>query len=99
MRSAGGSCSRSLEDKWFAEARRRCHVIDSGAENTVDHEQALAFVFAPPQSRDIPLPALVEEAQHQEVLRRMRDLEEGKDELVPWEQVRAELLARSARRF
>ncbi|MCY1054959.1 addiction module protein [Nannocystis sp. SCPEA4] len=39
----------------------------------------------------------IEEAQYQEVLRRLRDIEEGKEELIPWEQVHAELLAQIAR--
>lgn len=38
----------------------------------------------------------VEEAQYQEVLRRLRDIDEGKDELVPWDHVRAQLLAKIA---
>ncbi|MDC0674737.1 hypothetical protein [Nannocystis radixulma] len=40
----------------------------------------------------------LEEAQYQEVLRRLRDIETGEDELKEWEQVHAELLVRIARR-
>ncbi|MFY0534787.1 addiction module protein [Nannocystis pusilla] len=39
------------------------------------------------------------EAQYQEVLRRLRELEDGEDELIEWEQVRAELLTRIDRRL
>ncbi|WAS91974.1 addiction module protein [Nannocystis punicea] len=44
-----------------------------------------------------PIPLEVEEAQYQEVLRRLRDIEEGKEELVDWEIVQAELNAKIAR--
>ncbi|MCY1013325.1 addiction module protein [Nannocystis pusilla] len=44
-----------------------------------------------------PVPPEVEEAQYQEVLRRLRDIEEGKEELVDWEIVQAELNAKIAR--
>ena len=53
-------------------------------------ERALATV-------DDPASPEVEEAQYQEVLRRLRAIEEGKEELVEWEIVQAELNAKIAR--
>ena len=50
------------------------------------------------ESIDGPPDALAE-AQYQEVLRRLRELEDGKDELIEWEQVRAQLLTRIDRRL
>jgi putative addiction module component (TIGR02574 family) len=49
------------------------------------------------ESVEDPVPPEVEEAQYQEVLRRLRDIEEGKEELVEWEIVQAELNAKIAR--
>lgn len=43
-------------------------------------------------SLDEPPSPEIEEAQYQEVLRRVRDIDEGKVELIPWQQVREELL-------
>lgn len=45
------------EDAWLAEVERRWHAIESSAEPTIDHEEALAFVFAAPlPASDRPLP-------------------------------------------
>jgi phage-related baseplate assembly protein len=40
-----------------------------------------------------PIPPEIEEAQYQEVLRRLRDIDEGKEELIDSEVVEAELHA------
>lgn len=66
-----------------------------------------AMALPPEQRRELALRLLdsveeasspeVEEAQYQEVLRRLRDIEEGKEELVEWEVVQAELNAKIAR--
>lgn len=45
------------------------------------------------ESVEDPVPPEIEEAQYQEVLRRLRDIEEGKEELIPSEVVEAELRA------
>ncbi|PCC72876.1 Putative addiction module component [Nannocystis exedens] len=42
------------EDAWLAEVERRWHAIESGLEATVDHEEALAFIFAAPLTRPSP---------------------------------------------
>lgn len=44
-----------------------------------------------PTPADIADIADIEEAQYQEVLRRGRDLAEGKATLIPWEQIKDEL--------
>ncbi|PCC72877.1 Putative addiction module component [Nannocystis exedens] len=53
-------------------------------------ERALATV-------DDPVSPEVEEAQYREVLRRLRAIEAGKEELVEWEVVQAELNPKIAR--
>ncbi|MDC0716872.1 addiction module protein [Nannocystis bainbridge] len=65
-----------------------------------------AMALPPEQRRELALRLLdsveepsspeVEEAQYQEVLRRLRDVEEGKEKLVDWEDVDAELRAKIA---
>ena len=46
------------------------------------------------QSLEPPADAEIEAAWHQEVQRRLRDLDAGRAELVPWEDVREQLFAR-----
>ncbi|MCY1013323.1 hypothetical protein OV079_48905 [Nannocystis pusilla] len=45
------ACDESLairhEVAWLAEVERRWHAVESGLEATVDHEEALAFIFSP----------------------------------------------------
>lgn len=36
----------SLEDAWDAELHRRMQAIESGAEPTFSHEEAMDFIFA-----------------------------------------------------
>lgn len=38
-----------------------------------------------------PIPPEIEEAQYQEILRRGRELEDGKATLIPWEQIKDEV--------
>lgn len=45
--SLEGSSELTYEDKAFIEVERRWHAIETGAEETVSHEEALDFVFAP----------------------------------------------------
>ncbi|WAS91975.1 hypothetical protein [Nannocystis punicea] len=45
------------EDAWLAEVERRWQAIQSGLEATVDHEEALAFIFSPPLAPARPSPA------------------------------------------
>ncbi|MDC0716874.1 addiction module protein [Nannocystis bainbridge] len=42
------------EDAWLAEIERRRRAVESGLEATVDHEEALAFIFASPRARPSP---------------------------------------------
>jgi putative addiction module component (TIGR02574 family) len=44
-----------------------------------------------------PHPSLLTEAQRQELQRRIEDHEANPDDVVPWEQVKAEVLARFRR--
>lgn len=41
------------EDKWLAEVERRWHAVETGAEETVEHDEALAFVFGAPHKRAV----------------------------------------------
>lgn len=47
LASLEGSSELTHEDRWFVEVERRWHAIETGAEDTVAHEEALDFVFAP----------------------------------------------------
>ena len=49
--------SREREDAWLAEVERRWHAVESGRETTVDHEEALAFIFSPRPVLTRPAPA------------------------------------------
>lgn len=41
------------EDKWLAEVERRRHLVETGAEETVEHDDALDFVFGQPRKKAV----------------------------------------------
>lgn len=51
------SSALAHEDAWLAEVERRRHAVESGLEATVDHEEALAFIFSPRPVLARPAPA------------------------------------------
>lgn len=54
-------------------------------------EERREFALKVLETVDEPIPPDIEEAHYQEVLRRCRDIDEGKVKLIPWEEVKAEL--------
>lgn len=41
------------EDRWLAEVERRWHAVETGAEETVDHDEALEFIFESPRKKAV----------------------------------------------
>lgn len=60
-------------------------------------EERREFALRVLETVDAQSPAAIEEAQYQEVLRRIRDIDEGREELIPGDIVEAELRDKLAR--
>ena len=54
-------------------------------------EERREFALRVLETIEDPAPGDIEEAHYQEVLRRVRDIDEGREQLIPWEEIKHEL--------